>query len=309
VIARLQRTTVFLLLFTAALWFVSRAWDGQWLAAGVGAFLLLNLQPLVLAFEFFVLLPWINRRDATPRPRWGQLVRAWWRESLTAHAVFGWHQPFRAARHADALGPEARGRRAVVLVHGFFCNRGVWNRWMPALRRHGVPYVAVNLEPPFAGIDHYASIIDEAVERAAAASGMPPLIVGHSMGGLAIRAWWRAQGPRAASRVAEAITIGSPHQGTFTARFAKADNARQMAQASDWLNALAASEGPEQRARFTCFYSHCDNIVMPASTAALPGADNRHLPGQPHVALAFAPEVFDEVLRRVSAPDLRPRSG
>lgn len=308
-IARLQRTTVFLLLFTAALWFASRAWQGQWLAASIGALLLLNLQPLVLAFEFFVLLPWINRRDATPRPGWGQLLRAWWRESLTAHAVFGWHQPFHALRHADALGPEAHGRRAVVLVHGFFCNRGVWNRWMPALRRHGVPYVAVNLEPPFAGIDHYAPIIDQAVERAAAATGMPPLIVGHSMGGLAIRAWWRAQGTDAASRVMAAITIGSPHHGTFTARFAKADNARQMAQASDWLNTLAASESAEQRARFTCFYSHCDNIVMPASTAALPGADNRHLPGEPHVALAFAPEVFDEVLKRVRAPELTPRSG
>jgi triacylglycerol lipase len=309
VIARLQRTTVFLLLFTAALWFVSRAWQGQWLAASIGALLLLNLQPLVLAFEFFVLLPWLNRRDPTPRPSWGQLVRAWWRESLTAHAVFSWHQPFRAACHADSLGPTARGRRAVVLVHGFFCNRAVWNRWMAALHQHGVPFVAVTLEPPFAGIDHYATVIDQAVERAAAASGLPPVIVGHSMGGLAIRAWWRAQGAQAASRVASVITIGSPHHGTFSARFAKADNARQMAQASDWLTTLAASESAEQRARFTCFYSHCDNIVMPASTAALPGADNRHLPGEPHVALAFAPQVFDEVLRRVRAPELTPRSG
>ena len=103
--------------------------------------------------------------------------------------------------------------------------------------------------------------------------------------------------------MASAITVGSPHHGTFTARFAKADNARQMALASDWLSELAASEGAELRARFTCFYSHCDNIVMPASTAALPGADNRHLPGQPHVALVYAPEVLDEVLKRVRSGD------
>lgn len=301
-IARLQRTTVFLLVFTAALWFASRAWQGQWVAASVGALLLLNLQPLVLAFEFFVLLPWVNRRDATPRPSWGQLARAWWRESLTAHAVFGWHQPFRSALHPDRLGPAAHGRRPVVLVHGFFCNRGVWNRWMRALQRHGVPFVAVNLEPPFAGIDHYAAILDDAIERATAASGLAPLLVGHSMGGLAIRAWWRTQGTMAATRVSAAITIGSPHQGTFTARFAKADNARQMSLASEWLRSLAAGESADQRSRFTCFYSHCDNIVMPASTGTLPGADNRHLPGQPHVALAYAPEVLDEVLKRVCRP-------
>lgn len=301
-IARLQRTTVLLLLAVAALWFATRAWDGQWLAAIVGAVLLLNLQPLVLAFEFFVLLPWVNRRDATPRPSWWQLVRAWWRESLTAHAVFSWHQPFRASRFPDAPGASKAGSTPVVLVHGFFCNRGIWNRWIRTLQAHDVPFVAVNLEPPFAGIDAYVPILDQAIARATAASGVPPLIVCHSMGGLAIRAWWRAQGAAAASRVASVITIGTPHHGTFTARFAKADNARQMALASDWLRALGASEDAERRARFTCFYSHCDNIVMPASTAALPGADNRHLTGQPHVALAFAPEVLDEVLRRVRAP-------
>ncbi|NJM84726.1 MAG: hypothetical protein HC844_21870 [Tabrizicola sp.] len=50
---------------------------------------------------------------------------------------------------------------------------------------------------------------------------------------------------------------------------------------------------------FTCFYSHCDNIVMPASTAVLPGADNRHIDGMPHIALVYSPEVWAEVLRRV----------
>jgi hypothetical protein len=29
------------------------------------------------------------------------------------------------------------------------------------------------------------------------------------------------------------------------------------------------------------------------------GADNRHVPHQPHVALVFAPEVIDEALRRL----------
>jgi triacylglycerol lipase len=55
---------------------------------------------------------------------------------------------------------------------------------------------------------------------------------------------------------------------------------------------------------FTCFYSHCDNIVMPASSAALAGAVNRHLEGEPHVAMAFAPQVLGEVLRRVGASQL-----
>jgi triacylglycerol lipase len=300
VIARLQRTTVMLLLAVSLLWFITRAWDGEWIAASVGAVLLFNMQPMILAFEFFVMLPLVNRGDAAPKPSFMQLLRAWWRESLTAHAVFGWHQPFRSRSLADSIDTASRGQRAVVLVHGFFCNRGLWNRWVPALRASRVPHLAITLEPPFSGIDDYVSQLESAVVRATEATGVPPLLVGHSMGGLVIRAWWRAQGEAAASRVHSAITIGSPHHGTFTAHFAKAISASQMRQASDWLRMLAEQETPQRRARFTCFYSHCDNIAMPASTGALPGADNRHLVGQPHVTLTFAPEVFAEVLRRVS---------
>ena len=65
----------------------------------------------------------------------------------------------------------------------------------------------------------------------------------------------------------------------------------------DWVQALATGE-PAQRARlFTCFYSHCDNIVFPASAATLPGADNRHLRGTAHVHMLRHPAVLAEVLR------------
>lgn len=298
-IARLQRTTVMLLFAVSLLWFVTRVWEGEWLSAIVGVFLLMNIQALLLTVEFFVLLPWVNRGDAAPRPRFGQVLRAWWRESMTGHAVFNWHQPFRSGLHADSLDEGAQGRRAVVLVHGFFCNRGLWNRWIRRLRTAQVPFIAVTLEPPFASIDDYAPIIEDAVVHATAVTGLPPLLVGHSMGGLAIRAWWRAQGDAADARVHSIITIGSPHHGTFTARLAQGLNARQMRLGSAWLTELAQAEPATRRARFTCYYSHCDNISMPSSTGALPGADNRHLDGQPHLALAFAPEVFDEVLKRV----------
>jgi triacylglycerol esterase/lipase EstA (alpha/beta hydrolase family) len=157
------------------------------------------------------------------------------------------------------------------------------------------------MEPPFTAIDGYVAQIDAAIERAAHATGLAPLLVCHSMGGIAARAWWRAHAATAATRVHGVVTIASPHHGTFTARLARAHNARQMRQDSDWLRALAATETDGRRGRFTCFYSHCDNIAMPASTGALPGADNRHVDGQPHVALVHAPEVWAEVMRRVAA--------
>ena len=198
-VARLQRTTVFLLWAVTLLWFGTQAYEGHWFAATIGALLLLNLQQLLLGVEFFFLIPIVNRSDPAPRASFRQLLRAWCHESLTAHDVFGWQQPFRSRARADTIDAAKPGQRAVVLVHGFFCNRGIWNRWVPALRAFGVPHIAVTLEPPFAGIDSNVATVDEAIERATQATGQPPLVVCHSMGGLAVRAWWRDHAATAAS--------------------------------------------------------------------------------------------------------------
>ena len=76
-------------------------------------------------------------------------------------------------------------------------------------------------------------------------------------------------------------------------------NSRQMRQLSGWLQAMSALETAGHAARCTCFYSHCDNIVFPASTATLSGADNRHLPGVAHVHMADHPEPWAELQRRL----------
>ena len=94
-------------------------------------------------------------KDSPDRPTIGQLLSAWGEEVLIAPRVFLWRQPFRSAAIADSVPADARGRRGVVLVHGFFCNRGLWNPWMHRLEREGIPYVALTLEPAFGSIDRY----------------------------------------------------------------------------------------------------------------------------------------------------------
>lgn len=185
-----------------------------------------------------------------------------------------------------------------MLVHGYVCNRGFWAPWMIQLRRQGVPVVAITLEPVVGSIDDYAGAIEAAVRQLEAATGQPPLLVGHSMGGLAIRAWRRAFGVPAA-RVRGVITLGTPHQGTWLAHFAPTRNGQQMVPGSHWLRDLAASEPADWCARLTCWYSHCDCIVFPAHLACLPGAVAQHHPGVAHVALAFEPAVFQAVCRRL----------
>jgi triacylglycerol esterase/lipase EstA (alpha/beta hydrolase family) len=299
-LARLQQALTLGALAGALLWahYWTRAGHPGW--AWAGAALILGSYALVLALEFS-LLGRVHGDDPTPRASAAQLLRAWWGEVLTAPTVFCWRQPFRSLRWPDHLPHAARGRRGVLLVHGFVCNRGLWNPWLRRLQALGVPVVAVNLEPVFGGIDELTPVIEEGVRRLEACTGQAPIVVCHSMGGLVLRRWWVEQGDDA--RVHHAITLGTPHRGTWLARFAMSRNARQMQQGSAWLATLAAREPAGRWHRFTCFYSHCDNIVFPPSAGTLAGADNRHLPGVAHVHMAAHPAPWAELQRHLQPVD------
>ena len=181
-----------------------------------------------------------------------------------------------------------------MLVHGLFCNRGFWTPWLRQLQQQGDAFIAVSLEPIFGSIDDYTGQIEAAVRKVAEVTGLPPLLVCHSMGGLAARSWLVRY--KADARVHRVVTIGTPHQGTWLARFGRAENARQMRLGSKWLARLEVEFLTSRGTLFTCWYSNCDNIVFPASSATLPGADNRLVSGAAHVHMAFLPQVINGTL-------------
>ena len=291
-LARLQQWITLTLVAAAALWAVVLVAIGHLAGAALGALLIVFGYALFLALEFGLMFA-VQTTDAAPRPRLAELVHAWWGEVTTAPRVFCWRQPFRSTRVPDWIPAQPTGATGVVLVHGFFCNRGFWNPWMKALRERGVPYVAPNLEPILGSIDGYAEEIEAAVARLEAHTGRPVLLVGHSMGGIAIRAWHARHGRE--GRMRRAVTIGSPHLGTWMARFGRSANSRQMRIGNPWLARLVATEPRAHHARYVCFYGHCDNIVFPSSVAILPGARNIHVPATAHVQMAFEPVVFETV--------------
>ena len=169
---------------------------------------------------------------------------------------------------------------------------------MDHLKKKQRAFAAVNLEPVFGSIDDYPAFIEDAVRKVTLATGMAPLMVCHSMGGLAARAWLQSAADNE-MRVHHVVTIGTPHQGTWIASDTLPANLKQMKFGSDWLKQLAGSEPPERYLRFTCFYSNCDNIVFPTLTATLPGADNRHVSGEPHVVMVFNQMVINSSLAKL----------
>jgi pimeloyl-ACP methyl ester carboxylesterase len=264
----------------------------------VAALCLLAPVPVLCLIEAvqFVMLYVVNRHDPTARASLAGHVIAWWSELCASVVIFNWWQPFRRQAVPDNLQPDALARCGVVLVHGFFCNRGLWTHWMRLLKAEGRVYVAVDLEPSFGSIDDYVDIIDKAVTQVTQATGQPPLVIGHSMGGLALRAWLsQVHVERTApslNRVHHVITLGTPHYGTWLGVFSHTVNGSQMRLQSDWLRDLQQREKGARTVKFTCFYSNCDNIVFPVSSAKLDWADNRLVKQVGHVAMVNDAQVM-----------------
>ncbi|MCW5655068.1 MAG: alpha/beta fold hydrolase [Hydrogenophaga sp.] len=303
--ARLQQVLVVTTLLACAAWLLLWWPRSPWWALG-GAFALLAGYALALALEVLAAAR-LNRSDPTPQASGLQWLGAWWQEVKAAPQVFAWRQPFRWAALPDDDVPVAGAGPAVVFIHGFVCNRGFWHPWMRRLRRQGVPYTSVNLEPVFGHINDYVPLVADAVRRARALTGRPPLLICHSMGGLAARAWLTSE---PGVPVHGVVTIGSPHRGTWLGRFSRVANGREMRMAGDWLRDLQAREAVQRPVnpygRFVCWYANTDNIVFPASTATLPGADNRLVRGAAHVAMAFHPRVMDESLGMLASAGSSP---
>lgn len=278
------------------------AWMGAryGVTAGLAVLAIFVAGPALVMLPSFLALRFFPPAPGVPVAPWGDLLAAWWREVVAVTRVFNWDQPWAAQRFPDFLPADTRARRGVLLLHGYSCNRGLWNAWMKRLRADGIPYMAITQEPAFGSIDRYAPAIDDAMRRLQALTGTPPLIVAHSMGGLSARAWWRSVG-HAPDRIHRILTLGTPHRGTLLARLGSTVNARQMRDDSPWLLQLADEEPHTLGSHFDCLYGHCDQIVFPSETALLPGARVLHLPARGHLQLVFEPQAYDRAIHLIHA--------
>ena len=311
-LARYVRTIMLSVFVAWAIWagLCLNQGSPSWIALPI--LLAFSVHAFVIALEF-VLLYRLARLTGSAAPRWTAMIAAWLGEMRVTPRVFCWEQPFRSQRWIEPLSlTGAKRARGVLLVHGYVCNRGLWNNWLERFHVQQIPFRAVSMEPVLGSIDAYRPIIDRAVAELTAMTGLAPVAVAHSMGGLAVRNWWAAAAADAdrlsssALRLHRLITLGTPHKGTWLARLGFTDNARQMRENSEWLVALSAREPASHRERTTCFYSPCDNIVFPFGNATLDGADNRRLEAVAHVAMIDRPEPFAELQRQLHGPSVRP---
>lgn len=280
---------------------VARGWSiGSAVALAVGIYVAVRM--VLIAAEFI-----IGRIKGSPIPP-ALRVSVPTLAVMYLQELFGWVLMF------ALVMPWIRARRSVLedeptipsshppilLVHGLACNRGNWFWFKRQLRRHGYRVYTMDCTPPVSRIGHYASQVHDAVEEILGATGARQLVlIGHSQGGLVIRAYLDRYG---AAKIAKIITLGSPHLGTFLANLAVGYNAVDMRLKSPWLGELAVREmsgrGPAYR-KFSCLFTYHDNLVAPQLNAVLPGSKAIALSGIGHLSLALSTVVVDHVLREL----------
>ena len=305
-IARLTRILILLQVAAAiglsALAARFAALESIWRAVPIGILAVLLLRLAITTNNFILARRYRSDLPQELHLHWPQALRMIGAEFIATMWSSSWSMPFRQlGKHivpnADTL--------PVLLVHGYACNSGYWRSMSKALRHAGITHYAVDMEPVLGSIDAYAALIHRAVESIRAETGMDKVvIVAHSMGGLAARAYLRDHG---SAHVARVITLGTPHHGTALANFSIGINVRQMRWSratsgeatSDWLRTLKQSENAATRALFVSIYSHHDNIISPQRSSHLPNAKNIELHGIGHVALALDPRVQSIVIDEI----------
>jgi pimeloyl-ACP methyl ester carboxylesterase len=219
----------------------------------------------------------------------------------------------RIVRHDDfADHPET-----VLLLHGFFQTRNVWEVMEDRLRYDGYGVFSFDLGGLFSRFNTerpgpLAEHIAAKIERICARTGLERFhVVGHSKGGLIARHYVQHHGGE--RRVKSLVTLGTPHHGTPTAALGVwlmgagviSRSPYDMLPRSRFLRRLHDAPFPSN-VPLVSLYSRQD-LVVPWWSSVLaprPGEThirNRSVEGVGHTALTYDPAVYRIVREELRA--------
>jgi len=251
---------------------------------------------VVLGVALFVLVTYGHLYAVTRDAR--RILRALPREfAAELIAIVTWPLFAIAGRLYRGHGPG--GVHPVVLLHGYGMNRTSFLWLGRALARRGIgplygcSYLSVRR------VRASAQRLSAFIERVCALEQKSAVdMVCHSLGGIVARYYVECLG--GAERVARIITIGTPHRGTRTGRFALFGSGLELLPGSEFWHELLPE--PHEKVPLTSIYSLADNVIVPPESARAFGAgDEVVFDDLGHMALLWSPRVADAVAARLAA--------
>lgn len=208
-------------------------------------------------------------------------------------------------RRRDDMGKQ---EELVLLIHGFFQTRNIWEVMEDRLRHDGFGVMSFNLGGLLSRFNTHpaersAELIAGKIEALSKRHGFSRLhIIGHSKGGLIARRYVQQHGGE--QRVKSVITLGTPHHGTPTALVGVAlmgfgllsSSPRDLLPRSKLIHTLHRDSFPVE-IPLTSIYSKADVVCPYWASVLRPRPEETHIrnveiPGVGHSQLVWDPAVY-----------------
>ena len=181
----------------------------------------------------------------------------------------------------------------LIFVHGLGGNRGNfllmagYFRFMGRKRSYKIHF------DPGQSMDDMAAALAQFVRDVQTATGAAQVeMVAHSLGGVVARLAVNEHG--IADAVKTLITLGSPHHGTYAARYANTETTRSLRPDSDMITRLNAKPWPGN-IRGVTFFSSNDVFILPPEAATAEGTETIDVTPFTHYSYLFAPSSWQKV--------------
>jgi triacylglycerol lipase len=178
-------------------------------------------------------------------------------------------------RRDDVLAPPPPPHYPIIFVHGFNATSATWTTMVARFKADG--YTDAELVPWTYNFNQSNTItaqqLSAKIDSVLAATGAHHVdIIAHSMGSLSARYYVRNLVPTGSTKVDALISLAGANHGTNTALFCQPVSCVEMRPLSSFLKTLNSIDETWGAPRYGVWWSNCDEVISPRSSALLSGA-------------------------------------
>ncbi len=189
--------------------------------------------------------------------------------------------------------------RPLILVHGYAMNRASFLALAARLAKGGIGPIYGFEYWSLSKVSSSSRRLDHYIEEICLRHGCEQVdVVGHSMGGIVARYYLTLGAGRDRDRVANLITLGSPHGGSVFSMFGIGQPNKQLRPRAAFLERLSAAD-PPANTRVAFVWSKADAMVGTAEQACWPGVEEIVYDNLGHISLLYSRRVAAEICKRL----------